>query len=308
MTLAAPEAPLSSLTPDRLKALLSAGRFGLKTGPFTFRIRSNEAIVAQNLALLYGAHTVVDTPAFADFHVSIDRPASLRRWLSPQVYFRMDGYAPFYSLPAQQAFAMLEWGMNWCIASNAHQYLLLHAAVLAKDDQAIVMPAAPGSGKSTLCASLTLNGWRLLSDELAIIDPQTREVHGLARPVNLKNASIDVIQKRYPQALMNAPIPDTKKGTVSHLCPPPSSAAQHQKPAHIRWIMTPRYNAALSCSPTELAPRNALGLLIENAFNYDVLGENGFLAASRIVSESRAFTLEYGNLDAAHAWIAEQLK
>ncbi|MCB1960439.1 MAG: HprK-related kinase A [Rhodocyclaceae bacterium] len=307
MTLAAPDTPLSSLPPQHLAHLLETGRLGLCTGPFTFRIQCSEPIVAHNLALLYGAHPVIDTPVFADFHVSIDRPASLRRWFAPQVYFRMDGYAPFYSLPAPQAFAMLEWGMNWCIASNCHQYLLLHAAVLAKNDEAVLMPAAPGSGKSTLCASLALSGWRLLSDELAMINPVTLEVLGLARPVNLKNASIDVIQRRYPDTVLNTPIPDTKKGTVSHVRPPLPAVEAHRQPARIRWILTPRYDQHTVCAPTELAPRDAMASLIDNAFNYDVLGETGFRAASRIVTESRAFTLRYSDLDAAHAWIAEHL-
>ena len=302
-----PEALLSSLSPQHLNDLLETGRLGLCTGPFTFRIHSSEPIVAHNLALLYGAHPVIDTPDFADFHVSIARPASLRRWFAPQVHFRMDGYAPFYSLPAPQAFAMLEWGMNWCIASNSHQYLLLHAAVLAKGDAAVLMPAAPGSGKSTLCASLALSGWRLLSDELAMIDPATLDVLGLARPINLKNASIEIIQRRYPDAVLNTPIPDTKKGTVAHVRPPLAAAEAHRQPARIRWILTPRYDEHTVCAPTGLAPRDAMASLIDNAFNYDVLGEAGFRAASRIVAESHAFTLRYSDLDAAHAWIAEHL-
>jgi predicted ATPase len=30
----------------------------------------------------------------------------------------------------------------------------------------VILPAPPGSGKSTLCAALVTRGWRLLSDEL----------------------------------------------------------------------------------------------------------------------------------------------
>ena len=48
-------------------------------------------------------------------------------------------------------------------------FLLVHAAVLERDGRAVVMPGPSGVGKSTLCAALVARGWRLLSDEVAMI-------------------------------------------------------------------------------------------------------------------------------------------
>ncbi|WP_222948131.1 HprK-related kinase A [Thauera sedimentorum] len=274
----------------------------MRTGPFTFRIASKEAVVADNLRLLYAHHLVIDSPPFADFHVSLERPASPRRWLRPQVDFRLDGYSPFLSLPAPQAFALFEWGMNWCIASHAHQYLLLHAAVLARGDDAALLPAPPGAGKSTLCAYLAHRGWRLLSDELALIDPANGLVHGLARPVNLKNAAIDVIRDTLPEAVLNTPVPDTKKGTVAHLAPPASAVAAVDRPARLQWIVTPRYLSG-SALHTERIPRpEAMAMLIDNAFNYDVLGATAFTALADLISRAPAIDLCYERLEEAREW------
>ncbi len=298
----APFAPLGTLPRETLARWLAQGRLGLRTGPFTFRIASKEAIVADNLRLLYAHHLVIDSPPFADFHVSLERPASPRRWLRPQVDFRLDGYSPFLSLPAPQAFALFEWGMNWCIASHAHQYLLLHAAVLARGDDAALLPAPPGAGKSTLCAYLAHRGWRLLSDELALIDPANGLVHGLARPVNLKNAAIDVIRDTLPEAVLNTPVPDTKKGTVAHLAPPASAVAEVDRPARLQWIVTPRYLAGSALHPARIPRPEAMAMLIDNAFNYDVLGATAFTALADLISRAPAIDLCYERFEEAREW------
>jgi predicted ATPase len=46
---------------------------------------------------------------------------------------------------------------------------MLHAAVVEKNGKALILPALPGSGKSTLSAALAMNGWRFLSDEFTMI-------------------------------------------------------------------------------------------------------------------------------------------
>jgi ABC-type thiamine transport system ATPase subunit len=84
--------------------------------------------------------------------------------------------------------------LNWCVAGHAHHYLMLHAAVLEKNGRAVVLPGDPGAGKSTLTAALMLDGWRLLSDEITLINRRRWTARtGLARPVSLKNASINII-------------------------------------------------------------------------------------------------------------------
>lgn len=293
---------LSDIDADTCTRLLAEGRFGLVTGPLVFRIQSSEKIVTDNLMLLYQHHEVIDTPDFADFHVSIERPKSIRRWLSPQVEFRLDGLAPFYSLPAAQAFALLEWGMNWCIATHCHQYILLHAAVLERNGRAVILPAPPGSGKSTLCAYLAFNGWRLLSDELALISPDSGEVYGLARPINLKNASIDIIAGELPHVPFCKPVPDTKKGTVSHMQPSANAVEDMHRPVPIGWLVKPCYVAQSQLETTPISRPEALAMVMENSFNYDILGPSAFVAITHLLENVRSFDLQYSNLAEARQW------
>ena len=139
--------------------------------PFTIRVRSGFKSVDDHLEHYYSTHSAPDG-SFIDFDIQVLSAAGPRRYLRPQAHFVIDGQSPFLPLPADQAAALFEWGLNWAIATRPLGYLVMHAAVLARDDEAIVMPGFPGAGKSTLCAALAwLNSWRLLSDELAILDP-----------------------------------------------------------------------------------------------------------------------------------------
>ena len=171
-----------------LRRQLAGEGIWIRTGPFSLKVQSKLPLVAESLLELYGQFEVRDAQlAFADFHVQINSPNMLRRWFRPQVSFSFDGEKPFKPLPLDQAYPMLEWGLNWCISMNAHQYLIIHAGVVEKNGMAVILPAPPGSGKSTLTAGLILSGWRLLSDELTLIDRKTGMIHPLPRPGSQKN-------------------------------------------------------------------------------------------------------------------------
>lgn len=295
---------LSTLGPAGLQArLTSTAGLRLRTGPFLMAIRSSLDTVAEGLWRHYGAHPAPDPVAhpWADFHLSVQPPAGLRSWLRPQCVFQADGDHPFQPLPQHQAFAMLEWGLNWCLSSQAHAFLVLHAAVLERNGQAVLLPAPPGSGKSTLCAALSLRGWRLLSDELALLDPSTGWLWGLARPVSLKNQSIEVIQRFAPEAVIGPAIEATVKGRVAQLQPSVRSVARMDQPARPRWIVLPQWSAEVPWHCETLSPAAAFLELHANAFNADVHGRAGFEAVARLVDGCTAERLTYRDLDTAAA-------
>ncbi len=163
---------ISTLGREELDRRLAGPGLVLRTGAFSTRIHTRIGHLADAIALLYADYPVEAPTAFADFQVRLHRPAGPRHWLKPQVRFDSDGREPFAPLPLAQAYPMFEWVMNWCVSSRAHGYLVIHAAVLERGGRALIMPAPPGSGKSTLCAALAMRGWRLLSDELALLRPE----------------------------------------------------------------------------------------------------------------------------------------
>lgn len=282
---------------------LAGEGLSIRIPPLVVNVRSRIASVEAGLRLYYSGYEVTKD-GFADFHVAIAQPPSLRRWVRPQVDFIFDGVRPFKPLPLAHAYPMFEWGLNWCIANHCHQYVMVHAAVIERGGRAALLAAPPGSGKSTLCAALINRGWRLLSDELALIDPVSLQLVPVPRPVSLKNASIDVIRRYVTGAVMGPLARDTHKGTVTHLRAPEASIAQAEELARPAWVVFPRYVAA---SPPALEPlskaRTVVGLM-ENSFNYSHLAQRAFDTVVALVDRCACFEFSYGELDDAVATFA----
>ena len=295
---------LGDLTLVQLRQRLTDNDLALRTGPFVTRIHSPMPQVVDGLLRLY-ADFPLDTGEFRDFHVRVGPPPGLRRWLRPQINFWYDGHSPFKPLPANHAFALLEWGLNWCVAGHAHHYLMLHAAVLEKNGRAVVLPGDPGAGKSTLTAALMLSGWRLLSDEITLVDRDDGLLVGLARPVSLKNASIDVIRQAFPDAVIGAPAYDTHKGTVAHVQPSADSVARVGEKARPAWVVFPRWRQGATARLSPHSRADAFLHTASHAFNYSLLGSLGFELNAALIDACECHDFEYSRLDDALRVFAE---
>ncbi|HEX2114260.1 MAG TPA: HprK-related kinase A [Alphaproteobacteria bacterium] len=278
--------------------LAGAGAF-IRTGPFIIHARTPIAHAIEGITTLYDGYPVTPAEPFADFHVALAASGGLRRFVRRQVDFEFDGEKPYRPLPLDQALPMFEWGLNAVIGGTAHQFLIVHAAVVARDGFAAILPAQSGSGKSTLCAALVNRGWRLLSDELTLFSVETGAIHPLARPMNLKNESIEVIRNFVPGAVLSRPTHDTVKGTVALLKAPAESVARAQETARPAWIVSPLWQRGALC---ELTPKSRADTMIElgqNAFNYSVHGRRGFHLLADAVERCACFDLRYSVLDEA---------
>lgn len=290
---------VASLTRSQLQTRLAGHGLAVRTGPFTSLIRSPIAHIADGIALLYGDYPLEDAHGFADFHVHLRRSGGVRRWYRPQVHFDVDGLVPFEPLPEAHAFPMLEWALNWCISTRAHAFLMIHAAVVERNGLAVMLPAPPGSGKSTLCAALVSRGWRLLSDELALFRPHDGALVPVPRPVSLKNRSIEVIRGFAPDAVLSQPVSNTTKGTVAHLRAPSASVARAHETTRAAWIVFPKYEAGAATELTPIARARAFLRVADNAFNYSQLGALGFDTLAGIIEQCDSYDFRYSDLDQA---------
>ena len=265
-------------------------------GPFNVCIQTKYKPLAQQLYILY-SHYQMTQDEIAEFHVRIVTERTLRNPLKKNIRFLLDGQSPFESFPQEQALAVLEWGINLAIAVRINHLLILHSAVVEKNNHAILLPAWPGSGKTTLCTVLSHRGYRLFSDEFGLMDPQTNCFFPIPRLMPLKNESIAVIRSYLPDAAIGKPIPNTQKGTVAHVCPPKESLMQSKTTAKARLIIFPKWIADTQTKIEAISDSEAFMLLASNAFNYEMLGVTGFRAVARLINSCDCYKLVYSDLD-----------
>jgi hypothetical protein len=143
-------------------------------------------------------------------------------------------------------------------------FLLIHAGLVSNGNACALLPAASGSGKSTLTAALARAGFRFFTDEIAMLDEGTMTARPFPLPVVVKAGSIEPLRPWYPE-LLNLPVSlRDNDQRVRYLPLPISSLPQDgccRQP--VRWIVFPRYDAAVDTAMHPLRPEAALARLLQ---------------------------------------------
>lgn len=296
---------VSQLPAAAVASALSSDGLYVRFGPFVTRLRSNAPAVATHLQAIYPHHEVADD-AFAESTITIRVARNRRRPWEKLATILIDEREFMYPLKARMAVPMLEWGMNWVIASRAHQFLLCHSAVLEKRGRAILMPAVSGAGKSTLTALLISAGWRLFSDEFAVVRPSDLALLPMPRALSLKNQSIELVKRLHPDAAFTAKFEHTVKGTLAFMSAPADAIERCNEHAPLGMIVFPQYaeGTTLDVEPVEHA--STFSDFVGHSMNYAALGERGFRCVASLVESAPAFKLTYGDPARAIEWFDQQ--
>lgn len=290
---------VGSFSRKELSALLLNEGLRVNVGSFNIQLNTSSTLLTEQLIYLYKDYKIANTDEIAEFHVKIVPARSVRKPFSSFIRFLIDGQSPFSLSPEEQALAVLEWGINLAIAVRTNYYLLFHSAVVERNGHAILFPAWPGSGKTTLCTVLAHRGFRLFSDEFGLMNPNDDYFSPLPRLMPLKNQSIQVIKEYLPEAIMGKEIQGTKKGTIAHVRPPLDSIVRSQETAKAKWIVFPKWVAGATLKLERLSDSEAFLLLASNSFNYEVLGQTSFQAVTRLIDSCECYKLVYSDFDDA---------
>lgn len=287
---------------DQFIAQLSHSGIRVKLGPINVLIRTKVPQLAKQLHFLYAYYDIVENE-IVDIHTHVLPKFSFNNPFSSFVRFTVDGQSPFPPFPADQALAALEWGINLVIAVRVNHLLMFHSAAVERNGSLILLPAWPGSGKTTLCTALIHRGYRLFSDEFGLMDPISDFFTPIPRLMPLKNQSIQVIRDYLPEAVLGEEIYNTQKGTIAHVRPPRAHIQKIDQVARAKWIIFPKWaeNAPLKLEP--LPQSEAFLLLASNSFNYEILGESAFKAVTRLIRNCQCYQLVYSDFESVLAML-----
>ncbi|MEP2652290.1 MAG: HprK-related kinase A [Paraglaciecola sp.] len=240
-----------------------------------------------------------------DYFLSVNYTSVLRRFVKPQVCLYIDNQRPFNPVHPDLLMPSVEWGMNWCIASLDYSKLLIHSSVLVKNGKAIIFPATPGSGKSTLSAYFALHGWHLYSDEMAIINFNSNTVKPMHRPASMKNKSIEVIKRYCDEASLSETTFNTHKGDIAHVKLKTRQQFDLLEDAKIVAVVFPKFKVGSELLIQEITKVEGFAKLVHHSFNYSVLGETGFSTLKAVVENCTFFTSHFSSYDGMGMFLQE---
>ncbi len=196
----------------------------------------------------------------------------------------------------------LEWAIMLTLLSSKDYFLQLHSAGLVTNDRALLIVGPSGSGKSTQALGMLLEGWRCLSDEIILLEPDGGRAWPFPRCFHTTAATMRLFPELHR--------PDNR-GVFSD-----SSGKSRFDPAVIRkdwvaqpvrpsWLVFPENDLAGCVGLIPLGETEALSRLIEQVINLTSFGEKGIEILVRLVRSCKCFRLNTGDVRHARALLSE---
>lgn len=287
--------PLGITPQPALRAQFRTAGVRLLVAGLCINIRTDLPAVTEQILQMYVGHPFEAGLGSADYRVWLSYTDPLQRFFRRRAQVFIEGDAPFYPTPHRLAYLSIEAALNWCISATVSN-LVLHAGVVERGGVAVVLPAPSGAGKSTLCAALVTRGWRLLSDELAVLRPADGRLQPVARPISLKNESIALIRRWAPSAHFSPVFAGTIRGDIAFLRPPAESVARAAETVTPALIVAPTYQPQAPVTLRPLGKSETFRLLADSGINYHTTQRSGFETLARVVDSCAAYRLSYGTL------------
>ena len=289
-------ASLGSFSRSDLRSALRHGTLTLHLGPFTHLISGSSNALIDYLTDTYRDYRVEMTPSdVTDVLLSLEAPNFARRFVRRQITPNPGFKVPAVPLPISMAPLAYEMGLNLSVALRCCRFINVHAGVVADDSGAIVMSAESGAGKSTLTAALLQQGYRLFSDEFALIGLDEPLLYPYPRPISLKQETIPVVREMVGDSWISKVVTGTPKGDIAYYRARESDLAQDKTPAAAKLLLFPKFEKGVRPMARQLNPAEAIMRLVPASTNYSLLGEPAFLALTGMLKNVRAYEITYGS-------------
>ena len=289
-------AALGTLPRTEAVRALRAGEMRLHLGPFVTALKtSNRSVTDYFLDIYRDCPVSIGEGELADYYLNVGAPNLLRRFVRRQVLPDPGFHFPTLPLPVHMGPLALEMGMNLSAALQCFRFIMFHAGVVEKGGNAVMIAAHSGGGKSTLTAAMMEAGYRLLSDEFAVLRRDRTALMPYPRPVSLKNASVDVVRQMAGPDAMSAVLTGTPKGTIAYRRARATDIDLMHEEAVPKLLIFPKYIEGEKPELKAVEPADAAMRLIAGSPNYQVLAGAAFDSTMAMMRGLKCFEISYGN-------------
>jgi hypothetical protein len=211
----------------------------------------------------------------------------------------------FSKVNFDQALWLLTQDMITRLNGTSATYLVFHAAALSLANRGVILCGQSGSGKSSLAAWLTANGFQYLTDEVTAWPTGGNKICGLCRSIVLKRGSAFIWQRwllnKNPDGLLQ--FNDGGAWVEPMLLNTDSVCAAVQP----RLLIFPRYTPEAEFHIERLTPADALFRLLRCLVNARNFPDHGMPATARLARQVTAFSLTYSDIESATQWIKQTI-
>lgn len=170
--------------------------------------------------------------------------------------------------------------------------LVFHAGAVAKDGIAVVLPAEPGGGKTSLVAALLEQGFEYLSDEFAFIDPESLRVLPFPKALCFKEGGIELFPHLKPKGLYVEWDMGGEMGRLWYLDPSDLGSGVSGEAKKVRYIIFPEREGKGEI--VGISKAKAVLKLARNLLNFDFLGPDVLDAMVELVRGTECLCLRTG--------------
>ncbi|MEK6590280.1 MAG: hypothetical protein AABZ11_06330 [Nitrospinota bacterium] len=197
--------------------------------------------------------------------------------------------------------SFVEWSIIDTALEKMEGFYQVHGGAVVKDNRGIILPAAPGSGKTMLTVGLSMNGFQCLSDDIVLIETQSLKINPFPRNIFITEEKKDIFEKYgYHLPLRKSEWKDMGGWDFIFNFKPEFSP--------VDFIIFPQYNPAAKTELKGFSKGAAIFEIIRESFNFHKFRDRGIDLIQSLVERAECFQLTVNNLNEAIDTISRLLK